>query len=268
MKKPLAGRSILITGASSGIGAALAKAGAAAGMRVALMARGREALEAVAAGIRSVGGDALVLAGDVARSEDCRRVVREAEDAFGGLNVLVNNAGYGILSWLEETPDADAERIVAVNLLGSFYPTAAAVPGMRARGRGHVVFVSSIVGKKGVPGYALYCATKFGQVGLADALRAEVAADGVDVSVVYPISTATGFREARVRPGATPVPQHATLRVQSPGHVARAILKCLARPRAEVHPFPAVRLYAAAVQLFPGLTTRMLAAPRRSVPTR
>jgi len=89
------------------------------------------------------------------------------------------------------------------------------------------------------------------------------AADGIDVSVIYPISTATGFRTARLAPGATPVPQHATIKVQSAEHVARAIVRCLRRPKAEVHPFAPMRLFAAAVQLFPGLTTRLLAAPRR-----
>lgn len=266
MKKTLAGRSILITGASSGIGLALARECAAARMKVALMARGLEALEVAAASIRSAGTEAIAIAGDVSRAEDCRRAVLEAASAFDGLDVLVNNAGYGLLAWFEETPDADAERIVAVNLLGSFYPTAAAIPAMRARGRGHVVFVSSVVGKKGVPGYALYSATKFGQVGLADALRAEVAADGIDVSVVYPIATATRFRDARLHPGATPVPQHATLTTQSADHVARKIVKCLERPRAEVHPFAATRLFAAAAQLFPGLTTRVLASSRRRRP--
>lgn len=263
MARTLAGRSILITGASSGIGLALARACAEAGMRVALMARSREPLESAAAEIRAAGGQAHVIEGDVSRPEDGRRAVAEVERACGGLDALVNNAGYGLLSWFEETPDSEAERIVAVNLLGSFYPTAAAVPGMRARGHGHVIFVSSVVGKKGTPGYALYSATKFGQIGLADALRAEVAADGIDVSVVYPISTATGFREARKNPGTTPVPQHATIKVQSAEHVARVIVRCLRRPKAEVHPFPPVRLFAALVQLFPGLTTRILASPPR-----
>lgn len=266
MTRSLAGRSILITGASSGIGLATARACARAGMKVALMARSREPLEALAAEIRASGGEALVVVGDVSRPEDGRRAVAEAERAYGVLDALVNNAGYGLLSWFDETPDAEAERIVAVNLLGSFYPTAAAIAGMRARGHGHIVFVSSVVGKKGTPGYALYSATKFGQVGLADALRAEVAADGIDVSVVYPISTATGFREARLSPGATPVPQHATIKVQSAEHVARAIMKCLRRPKAEVHPFPPLRLLAALVQLFPGLTNRILALPRRDRP--
>ena len=267
MKRMLTGRSVLITGASSGIGLALARACAASGMRVALMARSPGPLEAAAAEIRASGRECLTIAGDVSLPADARRAVAEAERSFGGLDVLVNNAGYGLLAWLEETPAAEAERIVAVNLLGSFHPTAAAIPGMRARGGGHVIFVSSIVGKKGTPGYALYSATKFGQVGLADALRAEVAADGIDVSVVYPISTATGFRTARVVPGATPVPQHATIKVQSAEHVARAIVTCLRRPKAEVHPFPPMRLFAAAVQLFPGLTTRLLAAPRRERPS-
>ena len=263
MKRKLEGRSILITGASSGIGLATALAASASGMKVALMARSAEGLASAAERIRTRGGQALVLPGDVARSEDGRRAVAETERVFGALDILVNNAGYGLLSWFEETPDTEAERIVAVNLLGSFYPTAAALPGMRARGSGHIVFISSVVGKKGVPGYALYSATKFGQVGLADALRAEVAADGIDVSVVFPISTATGFRDARRRPGATPVPFQRTPKVQSAEHVARKIMACLARPRAEVHPFGPVRLFAAAVQIFPGLTSRLLASPRR-----
>jgi len=266
MRRTLAGRSILITGASSGIGLALARACAGAGMRVALMARRREPLDGLAAEIRGGGGEALVLVGDVSMPAQARDAVAHSERAFGGLDALVNNAGYGLLAWLEETPDDEAQRIVAVNLLGSFYPTAAAVPGMRARRSGHVIFVSSVVGKKGAPGYALYSATKFGQIGLADALRAELAADGIPVSVVYPISTATGFREARREPGAGSVPRHPTVKTQSAEHVARRILACLRRPRAEVHPFRPVVLMAALVQIFPGLSSRLLASPRRERP--
>jgi NAD(P)-dependent dehydrogenase (short-subunit alcohol dehydrogenase family) len=265
----------IVTGAGRGLGRAhaleLARQGAAVvvndiGVELDGTGGGSGPAGEVVAEIRKQGGKAIANGADVADWAQAADLVKSAVAAFGRLDALVNNAGYGLRSWLEETPDAEAERIVAVNLLGSFTPTAAAVPGMRARGRGHVIFVSSVVGKKGTPGYALYSATKFGQIGLADALRAEVAADGIEVSVVYPISTATGFREARVLTGATPVPPHATVKVQSAEHVARAILACLRRPRAEVHPFPLTRLFAALVQIFPGLTTRLIASPRRDRP--
>lgn len=265
MAKSLAGRSVLITGASSGIGRATALACAHEGMRVALMARRRERLEEIASGIRARGGAALVVTGDVSIEEDCRRAVRETEGTFGHLDVLINNAGYGVLSWFEETSAPEARRILEVNLLGSFHPTAAALPGMKARRKGHILFVSSGVGKKGVAGYSLYSASKFGQVGLADSLRAEVLASGVAVSVVYPISTATDFRAATVRPGVHPVPRPTGGPTQTAEHVAHCIVRCLRKPRAEVYPYRPLRLLSVLNQLFPGLATRLIAL-RQGVP--
>lgn len=228
------------------------------------MARRESALEEVAVQIRSARGPVLIVPGDVSKEQDCRRAVAETEAGFGAVDVLVNNAGYGVLSLFEETPASEAERIIAVNLLGSFYTTAAVLPGMKARRTGHVVFVSSIVGKKGAPGYALYSASKFGQVGLADTLRAEVAKEGIAVSVIFPISTATAFRQSLVRPGGTAVESASLGFVQSADHVARSIVKCLERPSAEVYPYPLLRWLLAANQIFPGLGTRVVASMARS----
>ena len=265
MTRRLEGRAALITGASSGIGRATALACSREGMKVALMARGPEAIEELAGRIRAGGGEALSVPGDVSREEDCVRAVSETERSFGTIDVLVNNAGYGLIAWFEETPPEEAARIVRVNLLGSFYTTRAALPGMKGRRSGHILFVSSGVGKKGIAGYALYAATKFGQVGLADALRAEVAPLGIAVSVVFPISTQTRFRSAMSRPGPA-FPPPAGGPVQSAEHVARSIVKCLKRPRPEVYPFPPLRWLSAFNQLFPALGSRLVGSVRRPPP--
>jgi short-subunit dehydrogenase len=190
------GRAAMVTGASSGIGRALALRLAQGGMRIALVARRREALDALAAEIAAQGGEACALPCDV---EDAAAVVETARAAvarFGAIDLLVNNAGYGhhrpFLRWDLD----DMERMMRVNYLGSLRFTKALLPGMVERGGGSLVFVASVAGKIGLPDESAYAASKFALIGLAQSLSLEVEDAGVDVLVVCPGAIRTAFFDA------------------------------------------------------------------------
>jgi short-subunit dehydrogenase len=207
---------VLITGASSGIGAATAHAMAGAHARLVLAGRDRARLDAVAAG---TGGR--VVAADLA----CGTAALAAE--AGAVDVLVACAGVGWAGPVTAMTEAAIDELMAVNLAAPVHLTRLLLPGMIERGRGHIVFVSSIAGVVGVPGEAVYSATKAGLIAFAEALRAETP---VGVSVVFPGVVDTPFFERRGAPYARrrPVPIPAA-------RVARAIVHAVERERAEVY---------------------------------
>jgi dehydrogenase/reductase SDR family member 7B len=180
---------IWITGASSGIGAALARAWAGRGARLVLSGRNVEALEAVAKDC----GETLLLPFEITDQAAIAPVVERAWDWSGGIDVLVNNAGISQRSLAVDTDFSVYERIIAVDLLAPIALTQALLPRMTARGSGRIAMVSSIAGKVGVPLRTAYCAAKHGIAGYADALRAEVAYLGLQVHNIYPGSIRTGI---------------------------------------------------------------------------
>lgn len=182
-----AGQAAWITGASSGIGAALARALAAQGARVVLSGRNVAALEEVAADC----GETLVLPFETTNHAALPAAVAQAWDWSGGVDLLVNNAGISQRSLAQDTDFSVYERIIAVDLLAPIALTQALLPQMIARGSGRIAMISSIAGKVGVPMRTAYCAAKFGIAGYADALRAEVAHRGLQVHNIYPGSVAT-----------------------------------------------------------------------------
>ena len=183
----LEGRGVVVTGASSGIGAATGRLLAAEGARVALVARREERLERLAEEIRSQGGDALVLPTDVTVREEVESMAREALDAFGRIDVLVNNAGVMPLSPLADVRVDDWEWMVRVNLLGVLYALGAVLPHMLARGEGHVVNVGSVAGRRPFPGGTVYSATKFAVRALSAGIQKELsAARGIRVTDIEP----------------------------------------------------------------------------------
>ncbi|HKZ05271.1 MAG TPA: SDR family NAD(P)-dependent oxidoreductase [Methylomirabilota bacterium] len=249
----LAGRVALVTGASAGIGAATARAFAAAGMRVALCARRRDRLEALAAELRAR-TDASVHAVDVTDEKAVRAMVDEVAGRFGALDVLVNNAGRGLAARFEDTRPDELRALLELNLIAVLTATQAALPIMRRQGRGHVINVSSIVGRRNLPGRTAYGATKFGLGGLTEALRLELRGTGIAVSLVYPIFTLTEFHEVETRRE----PLKRTGPAQSAETVARAILRCVRRPRPEVYPYAPARLLAGLAAVAPGLVDRLM----------
>lgn len=182
------GQAAWITGASSGIGAALAKALAAQGARLILSGRKVDALEAVAA---DCGGDCLILPFETTDIAALAPAVEQAWNWSGGIDLLVNNAGISQRSLAVETDYSVYEKIIGVDLLAPIALTQAVLPRMVARGSGRLAYISSIAGKVGVPMRTAYCAAKFGIAGYADALRAEVAHLGLQVHNIYPGSVAT-----------------------------------------------------------------------------
>src|SRR6266567_683097 len=171
----LSGRVAAITGASSGIGLACAKHLAREGVAVALGARRLSLLEATANGIRAAGGRATIVQMDVVRETDVQALVGMATREFGRLDIMICNAGFGYYGTIEETPSDVMQRMMDVNYMGTFYGARAALPIFRAQNSGHLIVISSIVGRRGIPFMGGYTATKAAQAGLAESMRAEFA---------------------------------------------------------------------------------------------
>ena len=189
-----ANKVIVITGASDGIGAELARQLSRDKPKLVLAARRLDALQAVAAQCEALGATTFVKPTDVSVEADCRSLIAHAVARFGGIDALVNNAGVSMHANFDEITDADVyERLMRINLMGSIWPTHAALAHLKSS-KGLVVAVSSLAGLIGVPGRTTYCATKFAQTGFFEALRVELAPDGVDVCIVYPGVVATEIR--------------------------------------------------------------------------
>src|SRR4051812_17791037 len=228
-------RVIAITGASAGIGRATALRLARDGAALAICARRASELEAVAAEIRAGGGQALPVVADVTSGDAMERFAAAAVDRFGRLDVMVCNAGFGIAGAIDDISPEQMRQLVDVNYMGTFYAARAALPIFRRQGAGHLIAISSIVGKRGVPYMGAYAATKFAQVGLIECLRAEVAGTNIHATVVYPVSTDTEFFEVMTREtGMTVTRAHGPR--QEVTVVAEAIVRAIERPVAEVYP--------------------------------
>ncbi|HVM72619.1 MAG TPA: SDR family oxidoreductase, partial [Anaerolineales bacterium] len=193
MTGKLAGKVVLITGASAGIGRASAMALAQEGARLVLTARRQERLEELAAAIQSLGSEATWVAGDATQEETALRCVAAAKQSFGRLDILINNVGVGNYKKLVETSAAEYDEMMDSNFRSTFLFTRQAVPEMIAQKSGTILMISSMAGKYGFAGEAVYCATKFAQVGFAQALDKELRPHGIRVGVICPGGTKTEF---------------------------------------------------------------------------
>jgi short-subunit dehydrogenase len=188
------GKTYLITGASDGIGAELALQLAAHGPNLVLAARSLEKLEMVAAQCEAKGAKALPVRCDVTVQSDCEAAVAQAVQKFGGLDVLVNNAGLSMHAWFDEVSNLDTyEKLFRTNVMSAIWCTRAAMPHLKAS-KGLIVGVSSLAGKTGVPARTTYCTSKFAMDGFFQALRLELKGTGVDVTMIYPGVVATNIR--------------------------------------------------------------------------
>lgn len=182
----------IITGASSGIGEATAKALAAEGARVVLAARRIERLEKLKKEIEFTGGKAIAVKTDVVNRTEVENMAKAALDAFGKIDILVNNAGLMPLSFVKNLHVEEWERMVDVNLKGVLYAVAVVLPDMQKRKTGDIVNLSSIAGRKLFPGAAVYCATKFGVTALSEGMRLELSKPfNIRVTSIEPGSVAT-----------------------------------------------------------------------------
>ena len=229
-----AGTAAVITGASSGIGLAIAQHLAAAGASVVLGARRADRLQEAVEEIRRRGSAAEAVPTDVTVEEDMQRLVDRAVSAFGRLDVMVCNAGFGYYGTVEDTPPDIMRRMLDVNFLGTYFGARAALPIFRRAGRGHLIVISSIVGRRGIAQMSGYSATKAAQVGFVESLRTEFVGTGIHASVVLPISTETEFRSAMARDYGHTVKGLGP--TQSADAVAAAVVRCIRRPVAEVYP--------------------------------
>ena len=198
MSIDLKNKVVLITGASSGFGEDAARLFAMEGCKVVLAARRLERLQALAAEIQDAGGEALAVPVDVSQPAEIAVMVQSALDLYGHIDILFNNAGYGIMDWFEKLdPERNIETIIKVNLIGTMLVTHAVLPQMLKRRKGHIINMSSVAGLIASPLISTYSAGKFGVRAFTDGLRREVRPFGITVTGIYPGPAATEFQQAR-----------------------------------------------------------------------
>lgn len=254
MKETLKGKVAVVTGASSGIGEATARALADRGAAVVLAARAEEKLRFLEREISAAGGRALAIRTDVADEASAGAMIEQVVGEFGAIDVLVNNAGLGLSGRVEDLRAEDLRYLFEVNLLGPLVCLQAALPHMPRGGR--IVNVSSVVGKRAIPKVGGYSATKFALNALSDALRVEVADRGITVTSIYPGTTRTSFRENSRRTkdeerGWRP-------RGVTPEKVAGKIAAAVESDGRDVYVTLSDRIFVAGTVLAPGLFDRLL----------
>ncbi len=262
MEKPAAAptRAIVITGASSGIGAATAIACARDGWDVLLNGRRIELLEKVAAEVCDFGRRAEIVAGDVTEAAISGRMLDVAEQKLGGFQAVFANAGYGFRKPMHEVTPAELHEIFEVNFFAATELLCEAARRLIARRqRGHLLMCSSAMAKVPLPDYAPYSATKAAQSHVCRAMRMELRQFGIEVSCVHPVTTRTDFfRESARRSGLTPgwadeLGGAPSWMIQDAERVADAVVRCLRRPKPEVWTNHVVPFGAAVFTIFPRL---------------
>jgi short-subunit dehydrogenase len=227
------GKVVIVTGASSGIGRALALLLAEQRARLVLAARDEARLREVAAACEAKGADALVVPTDVAAPEACRRLVERSLERYKILDVLVNNAGVGMIARFDEVQDLSGyESVMRVNYLGSVHLTHHALPALKAS-RGLIVAVASLTGLTGVPLRTAYAASKHAMVGFFESLRIELRGTGVDVTIVAPDFVLTEIQRRAAGPDGRPLgkSQLDASKVMSAEQCARLIVAAMERRR-------------------------------------
>ncbi len=231
-RRQIAGARILITGASQGIGRALAVEAARQGARVLAAARHEEYLRELAEQVRAAGGTLEYVVADVTQPADRQAMAAAAERRFGGLDVLVNNAGIGATGQFSDVEIDILRKIFEVNVFGAIETTRVCLPLLKRGTKPAILNISSIAGRCGIPGRGAYSASKFAVQGFSEALRAELSKDGIDVIVVNPGLTQTNFSQNMLVQKGRVKLDH--LRGMTAEEVARAALKALARGKNEI----------------------------------
>jgi 3-oxoacyl-[acyl-carrier protein] reductase len=189
----LAGRVALVTGGSRGIGRAIALELAGLGAAVAICGRDPKALQAASAELHRRSGRAFTLTADVTRAADIDKLVSETQSELGPISILVNNAGVGLFGPLQDKSEADWDLVLNTNLKSVFLVSGAVIPSMMRQGFGDIVNISSLAGKNTFAGGSIYCASKWGLLGLTGCMAEELRDHGIRVSAICPGSVATEF---------------------------------------------------------------------------
>ena len=231
-RRKLEGLRVLVTGASQGIGRALCVLAARKGCRVLAAARSQALLDELAAEVKAAGGILATVAADVTKPEDRAAMVEAAQQHFGGLDVLVNNAGIGATGHFMDSDPQILRTIFETNFFGLIETTRAFLPVLKEGNAPAIVNISSVIGKRALPGRSLYSASKFAVAGFSESIRAELAKDGIDVLVVSPGLTQTNFSKNMLEQKAKIQLDH--LRGMTSEEVAEAILKAMAKGTTDV----------------------------------
>lgn len=218
----MSGKVVVVTGASTGIGQATAEAFAREGATVVLTARSEGRLVRIAAEIEKAGGRAVPLAVDVTDRSAVFEKMKEVAEAQGSIDVLVNNAGIGLLSPVEDMDPEELKRVFEVNLFGLIWCTQAVLPYMTRQKSGRIVNVSSVAGKRALPNISAYCASKFALQAFSDSLRMEVAEHGITITVVCPPRVDTTFHD-------TPLMRQRGQRLSAPSISAESVAEEIVR---------------------------------------
>jgi short-subunit dehydrogenase len=251
----LTDRRAIITGASSGIGAALARALAAAKVRLVLAARAPEPLEALTRELRSSGAQIVAVPTDVTVPADRQRLIEQAVAAFGGIDILINNAGIGATGAFADASEERLRRLFEVNFFGATELTRRAIPLLRQGNSPMIVNIASIVGRRGLPGYSEYGASKFALVGWSEALRAELARHGIHVLIVCPGPTQTDFNSRMLEDRLPPQ----KFKMMSAERCAALIVRAMQQRRNEVAMTFGGRLLLQLNRWLPRLVDRVMA---------
>jgi short-subunit dehydrogenase len=249
---------VIITGASSGIGAAVARRLAGDGMRLTLAARRLDRLEQGARVVEALGGEALVMQTDVRNRDEIERMVKSTFDQWGHVDVLLNNAGIGNDKLLIRSKPEKIRDKIEINLLAVIDCAQAVLPVMLRQKSGHIINVSSIAGLVGLPGSTIYCATKFGVNGFSDALRRELSGTGIHVSAFCP-----GFTPSEISPDLKAIADGQPGAPHPPGlmqaaYVADQIARLIQHPRRRVVVPYSWNILVFIATLFPGLADRVI----------
>jgi short-subunit dehydrogenase len=227
MRRKLNGLRVLVTGASQGIGRALVVEAAKRGCKVLAAARSQPLLDELAAEVRATGGTVETVVADVTKPEDRAAMVEAATRHFGGMDVLVNNAGIGATGHFMDSESEVLRQIFETNFFGLTETTRAFLPLLKQGVTPAIVNISSVVGKRALPARSLYSASKFAVMGFSEAIRAELAKDGIDVLVVSPGLTQTNFSKNMLEQKAKMQLDH--MRGMTSEEVASATLRAIER---------------------------------------
>ncbi len=254
-RRQIQGRRALVTGASSGIGAAVARQLVKHGAKVLITARRQDRLEELAIDLIAAGGQVYVLPGDITSPEHRRELLAYAHHQMGGLDILINNAGVGAVGPFFEAEPGRLRQIMEVNFFAAVELIREARELLRAGTSPIIVNIGSVLGHRAVPSKSEYCASKFALHGFSDALRAELAKEHIDVALVSPSTTSSEFFDRLLEDRGTAVKGPYDM---SPDEVARAVIKCIRSGRHEAILSLSGRMLVWLDRMFPSVADRIV----------